>query len=57
MMSEVSIMNVEPQLVVGLRKRGTYAQIRPMMTEIRQFIAASGARTAPDRRTADVRLS
>jgi AraC family transcriptional regulator len=45
-MSEVSTINVAPQLVVGMRKRGTYAQIRPMMTQIRQFIAASGARTA-----------
>jgi effector-binding domain-containing protein len=45
-MSDVSIRNVEPRLVVGMRKRGTYAQIRPMMTQIRQFIEASGARTA-----------
>ncbi len=45
-MSEVSTTNVAPQLVVGMRKRGTYAQIRPMMTQIRQFIAASGAQTA-----------
>ncbi len=45
-MTEVSITNVEPRLVVGMRKRGTYAQIRPMMTQIRQFIKASGAQTA-----------
>jgi AraC family transcriptional regulator len=45
-MTEVSITDVKPQLVVGMRQRGTYAQIRPMMTQIRQFIRASGARAA-----------
>lgn len=45
-MTEVSITNVEPRLVVGMRKRGTYAQIRPMIAEIRQFIESSGAKTA-----------
>jgi AraC family transcriptional regulator len=42
-MSEVTISNVEPQLVVGMRKRGTYAQIRPMMLALREYIAAAGA--------------
>jgi AraC family transcriptional regulator len=45
-MGEVNIRDIEPQLVVGMRKRGTYAQIRPMITEIHRFIEASGARVA-----------
>ena len=36
-MSEVSIMNVAPQLVVGMRKRGTYAQIRLRSGEVRKI--------------------
>jgi effector-binding domain-containing protein len=43
-MSEVVISNVEPQLVVGMRKRGTYAQIRPMLASVRKHIEANGAR-------------
>ncbi|OHB66846.1 MAG: transcriptional regulator [Planctomycetes bacterium RBG_13_60_9] len=46
MMSEVSISNVEPRLVVGMRKRGTYAQIRPMITMIHKYIETSGAQIA-----------
>jgi len=42
-MSEVVISNVEPQLVVGMRKRGTYAQIRPMLASVRKHIEANGA--------------
>ena len=45
-MSEVRINNVEPQLVVGMRKRGTYAQIRPMTAKIRAFVESSGAQVA-----------
>jgi AraC family transcriptional regulator len=45
-MSEVVIENVEPQLVVGMRKRGTYAQIRPMLKSVRQYIKASGTQIA-----------
>lgn len=42
-MSQVSITNVEPQLVVGMRKRGTYAEIGPMIATVCQFAAGSGA--------------
>jgi AraC family transcriptional regulator len=42
-MSEVTISNVAPQLVVGMRKRGTYAQIRPMTLSLREYAAAAGA--------------
>jgi AraC family transcriptional regulator len=42
-MSDVVIAEVAPQLVVGIRKRGTYAQIRPMMLTLREYIAAAGA--------------
>ena len=42
-MSEVVIIDVAPHLVVGMRKRGTYAQIRPMMLTLRDYIAAAGA--------------
>jgi AraC family transcriptional regulator len=45
-MSEVSVSNVEPQLVMGLRKRGTYAEIRPMIRRIHKHIEAGGARIA-----------
>ena len=45
-MSEVSISNVESQLVMGMRKRGTYAEIRPMIVRIHRYIEANGARTA-----------
>ena len=42
-MSEVVITDVAPQLVVGMRKRGTYAQIRPLLLTVRVYIAAAGA--------------
>jgi len=42
-MSEVSISNVEPQLVLGMRKRGTYAEIRPMLAKIHRYIESNGA--------------
>ncbi|HNS19015.1 MAG TPA: GyrI-like domain-containing protein [Sedimentisphaerales bacterium] len=42
-MSDVVIRNVTPQLVVGMRKRGTYAQIRPMLAGVRKYIEAHGA--------------
>jgi AraC family transcriptional regulator len=33
---------VAPQLVVGMRKRGTYAQIRPMTLALREYAAVAG---------------
>jgi len=45
-MSEVSISDIAPQLVMGMRKRGTYAEIRPMLTKIHKHIGSYGARIA-----------
>ena len=45
-MSEVSISNVESQLVLGMRKRGTYAEIRPMIAKIHKYIESRGAQIA-----------
>jgi len=45
-MSEVSISNVQPQLVMGMRKRGTYAEIRPMIAKIHKYIEAGRAQVA-----------
>ena len=42
-MSEVIIKDVEAHLVVGMRKRGTYAEIGPMIATVCQFAAGSGA--------------
>ncbi len=42
-MSEVTVKEVESQLVVGMRKRGTYAEIGPMIATVCQFAAGSGA--------------
>jgi effector-binding domain-containing protein len=45
-MSEVSISSVESRLVMGMRKRGTYAEIRPMIGKIHKFIESRGAQVA-----------
>jgi AraC family transcriptional regulator len=45
-MGEVSIINIEPQLVVGMRKRGTYAQIRPMIAKVYKYIEAHDTQVA-----------
>jgi len=42
-MSEVSITEVKPQMVVGMRKRGTYAEIGEMIATVWRFAAGSGA--------------
>ena len=42
-MNEVSVKEVEAQLVVGMRKRGTYAEIGPMIGTVCQYAAGSGA--------------
>ncbi|MDY0355063.1 MAG: GyrI-like domain-containing protein [Sedimentisphaerales bacterium] len=46
MNTEVSICQVEPQLVVGMRKRGTYAEIGSMIATVWRFAAGSGAHIA-----------
>ncbi len=42
-MSEVSVTEVKTQLVVGMWKRGTYAEIGPMIAEVCEYAQASGA--------------
>jgi effector-binding domain-containing protein len=42
-LSEVSITQIEPQVVVGMWKRGTYAEIDPMIAKVREYAEASGA--------------
>ena len=42
-MSEVSITEVESHLVVGTRRRGTYAEIGEMIATVWRFAAGSGA--------------
>ena len=36
-MDEVSVVEVKPQWVLGLRKRGTYAEIGPMIGEVYKY--------------------
>ena len=42
-MSEVSVVEVKPQVVVGVWKRGTYAEIGPMIAKVCKYAQASGA--------------
>jgi len=42
-MSEVSVVNVDPQVVVGMWKRGTYEEIGPMIAKVCKYAEASGA--------------
>lgn len=42
-MSEVCVTEVKTQLVVGMWKRGTYAEIGPMIAEVCEYAQASGA--------------
>jgi len=42
-MDEVSVTDVKPQVVVGLWKRGTYAEIDPMIAKLYKYAEASGA--------------
>ncbi len=42
-MNDVHVCQVEPQLVVGMRKRGTYAEIGTMIATVWRFAAGSGA--------------
>ena len=42
MNSEISIVNVKPQLVLGMRKRGPYQNIAVMIPQICQFAAQNG---------------
>jgi AraC family transcriptional regulator len=42
-MGDVSVVEVKPALVIGMRKRGTYAEIGQMMVVVWRYAAASGA--------------
>ena len=42
MAEEISIVNVKPQLVLGMRKRGPYQIIGIMILEICDFAAENG---------------
>lgn len=43
-MGEVTVVEVETQIVVGLWKRGTYAEIAPMVAKVCQYADTSGAK-------------
>ena len=42
-MNEISVTEMASQLVVGMRKRGTYAEIGSMIATVCQYAAGSGA--------------
>ena len=42
-MSEVCVTELEPQVVIGMWKRGTYAEVGVMIGELLQFARTSGA--------------
>jgi effector-binding domain-containing protein len=42
-MNEVSVTEVKPQVVVGMWKRGTYAEIDLMIAKVSQYAQESGA--------------
>ena len=42
-MSEVRVTEVEPEVVVGMWKRGTYAEISPMIADVCEYAEKSGA--------------
>lgn len=39
-MREVTVVDVKPQRVIGMRKRGTYAQIGPMIVKVYEYASA-----------------
>jgi effector-binding domain-containing protein len=42
---EISVINVEPQLVLGMRKTGPYQSIMVMSSQLCQFVAQNGIQT------------
>ncbi len=42
-MNEVSVVEVKPHVVIGMRKRGTYAEIGPMIMKVYEYAAAQKA--------------
>jgi AraC family transcriptional regulator len=42
-MDEVTVVEVKPQRVLGMRKRGTYAEIGPMIVKVYQYATAHNA--------------
>lgn len=45
-MSEVELVEVEPQRVIGMRRRGPYSQIGEMLGELAQYAVSSGVQLA-----------
>lgn len=45
-MEEVDIVEVSPQVVLGLRRRGPYQQIATMLGELAEYAMANGIRIA-----------
>jgi AraC family transcriptional regulator len=43
LVGDVDVIEVKAQLVAGMRKRGTYAEIGPMIVTVWRYAAASGA--------------
>jgi effector-binding domain-containing protein len=43
-MNEVSVTEVEPQVVVGMWKRGTYAEVIVMIEQVCEYAITSGAK-------------
>ena len=41
-MDEITIIDVKPQLVIGMRKRGKYEQISEMIPKICQYTETKG---------------
>lgn len=42
-MSEISVVEVKPQIVVGMRKRGKYELIAQMIPKVCQYVVEKGA--------------
>lgn len=42
-MNEVTVVQVKPQRVLGMRKRGTYAEIGPMIVKVYEYAVAQQA--------------
>lgn len=45
-MNEVTVVDVKPQLVLGMRKRGKYEQIGEMLPKVFEFVIAKGIEIA-----------
>ena len=41
-MEEITIVEIQPQMVLGMRKRGKYEQIATMLPKVYQFAMEKG---------------